>query len=706
MACPIAAGAAALILQKNPDWTPAQVKHALEATATEKGVAGQDDLYGWGLMDALGAWENTGLSLLSYEDSAHTIPDDDFSGSSTVYIYSVGLHPSHSYRVAYYDGANDKRATDNVTSSASGNLSSQHTFTPGTEADGTWHVIVSEAIATPPASYNATWAYTIASDNFTFSVFELPTVTTSAADNVTTVSVALRGGLTSLGTASSANASFEWGTTSGNLTLETTPQIVGSTGNFSDNLSSLSYDTTYYFRAKAVGDGTSYGDELNFTTKTLASIEITPEAPVLTSGRTWPFTAMGTAADNSTENLTSSVTWSSDNNSVATIDAAGLATALAAGNTIITAELGAISDNATLSVIASVEVNSGNRTALAYNESRGNIPLAIKGIPDLGPDTGVGEFTFNLSWDKDVIEVDNVTAETITDFTVLAGAPNNTTGTANVTGNTSDSYLVENITVATLSISAVGTPGESTSINVTVTQLIDHNSNPVSAVSINATVEIIDLVAETSIAQAVNATDQHRLWVNVNIDRIKDPSDNSTATIPGGIGSYTATASSNASSSIQFLTVRGVSPFDGPTFNATTGVFSVDADNVTSYIQPSNTPVAQLVPILIGDRFASVNMTVTFNAIGSASPPGTNAPEGHANTIILLRGDADKNGVVSVVDSLAIQQYLVGILTLSNINAINAATPVHEGPSGDQITVIDSLAIEQALVGIISDYYN
>jgi len=39
-------------------------------------------------------------------------------------------------------------------------------------------------------------------------------------------------------------------------------------GAFSARLPRLSPNTTYYFRAKAEGDGTIvYGDELNFTTK-------------------------------------------------------------------------------------------------------------------------------------------------------------------------------------------------------------------------------------------------------------------------------------------------------------------------------------------------------------------------------------------------------------------------------------------------------
>ncbi|MFC2052593.1 kelch repeat-containing protein, partial [Chloroflexota bacterium] len=78
-------------------------------------------------------------------------------------------------------------------------------------------------------------------------------ISTNAADNITTISATLNSSLDGLGDYSSANVSFEWGTTSGNLTQETNPQVMISTGNFSDNISSLSSNTTYYFRAKVTG---------------------------------------------------------------------------------------------------------------------------------------------------------------------------------------------------------------------------------------------------------------------------------------------------------------------------------------------------------------------------------------------------------------------------------------------------------------------
>ena len=58
---------------------------------------------------------------------------------------------------------------------------------------------------------------------------------------------------------------------------------------------------------------------------------MTPANPSVAKGLTQQFTATGTFSDNSTQDLTSQVTWASATTSVATITAAGLATAVATG---------------------------------------------------------------------------------------------------------------------------------------------------------------------------------------------------------------------------------------------------------------------------------------------------------------------------------------------------------------------------------------
>jgi len=93
----------------------------------------------------------------------------------------------------------------------------------------------------------------------------LPTVSTGAATGIGNTAATLNGILTDLGDASSAEVSFQWGTTTdyGN---ETDTQAMTSTGSFSATLSDLTTATTYHFRAKAVGEGTSYGIDRTLTT--------------------------------------------------------------------------------------------------------------------------------------------------------------------------------------------------------------------------------------------------------------------------------------------------------------------------------------------------------------------------------------------------------------------------------------------------------
>ncbi|MEY2786334.1 MAG: hypothetical protein RL277_2546 [Planctomycetota bacterium] len=55
MACPHAAGVAALMLAVNPALTPAQIETILTGTATDIGAPGRDDLFGHGLVNALQA---------------------------------------------------------------------------------------------------------------------------------------------------------------------------------------------------------------------------------------------------------------------------------------------------------------------------------------------------------------------------------------------------------------------------------------------------------------------------------------------------------------------------------------------------------------------------------------------------------------------------------------------------------------------------
>ena len=87
---------------------------------------------------------------------------------------------------------------------------------------------------------------------------------------------------------------------------------------------------------------------------TLTSIAVTPSNPSIAKGLTQGFTATGSYSNSTTQNLTGSVTWSSNTIAVATINSTtGVATCVAgSGSTTISATSGTISGSTTLTCTA------------------------------------------------------------------------------------------------------------------------------------------------------------------------------------------------------------------------------------------------------------------------------------------------------------------------------------------------------------------
>ncbi|MGB2591015.1 MAG: LamG-like jellyroll fold domain-containing protein, partial [Candidatus Acidiferrum sp.] len=116
---------------------------------------------------------------------------------------------------------------------------------------------------------------------------------------------------------------------------------------------------------KAAQLGSSSGTESVPPPPALVSIALSPSSATITTGATESFTATGTLSNNTTENLTSLVTWSSSNISVATIGAnTGLATGLSAGTSQVSASFGGlVSTTVTLTVNAAGGGGGGSAVA-------------------------------------------------------------------------------------------------------------------------------------------------------------------------------------------------------------------------------------------------------------------------------------------------------------------------------------------------------
>jgi Bacterial Ig-like domain (group 2) len=165
-------------------------------------------------------------------------------------------------------------------------------------------------------------------------------------------------------------------TATGNYSDGSTKNLTGSVSWQSQNTNAATITTGGMATAKAAGSSTiiatsgsvSGSTLLSVTSPTLVSIGVTPANPSIAKGKTEQFTATGTFSDNSTQNLTGSVTWTSQTATVVTINAGGLATAVAAGTSKIQAASGAISGSTALTVtvttptLVSIAVTPANPT--------------------------------------------------------------------------------------------------------------------------------------------------------------------------------------------------------------------------------------------------------------------------------------------------------------------------------------------------------
>ena len=114
--------------------------------------------------------------------------------------------------------------------------------------------------------------------------------------------------------------------------------------------------------------------------------------------------------------------------------------------------------------------------------------------------------------------------------------------------------------------------------------------------SLPASVTVLaSLVAETSISEAIDTDGV--VVIEVYINRIKDPDSGETAEIPGGIASYEVLLTADPAG-VEVLGVRGVYPYDYPTYYPSTGIFEAFSDSPQ---QPDDTtPVAKIVVRLTG----------------------------------------------------------------------------------------------------------
>ncbi len=341
------------------------------------------------------------------------------------------------------------------------------------------------------------------------------------------------------------------------------------------------------------------------TSKTLTSISVSPANNVIAPGTTRQFTATGTYSDNSTQNITTSVTWNSSNTSVATINSAnGMVTTTGAGTSSITATSGIIQGAASLTVPAHSLVSISVTPA----------------TPDIAPGTSqqfvatgtyldgaTQDLTSSASWNSSSTAVATIDA-----LTGKATATN--AGTTTITATFGGKSGSTNLKVTNLQSIAITTTSSSIAAG-TVQQF-----TATGTLSDSATQDLTSFVTWSSVPTTVATIDATGKATAISIG---------TATITAALGGISNTFTLTVTSAtVQSITVTPTTPSIavGSTqqFTATGGLSNNSTQDLTTSVTWSSLPTSVATIDATGKVTAAgtgtATITATLGGISGSAP--------------------------------------------------------------------------------------
>ncbi|EKO3563399.1 Ig-like domain-containing protein [Vibrio fluvialis] len=164
------------------------------------------------------------------------------------------------------------------------------------------------------------------------------------------------------------------------LSDETTQDVTASASWFSSDTNIAVISSTGILTALKVGSVnvtaslsgvTSGNKEVTINPATIVGIQITPATISLAKGLTQPITAIATYSDSTTQDVTSSVLWLSDNASVSTVNENGLLTAQGLGVANILASLDGLKSNASKVTVTDAIVTKLQVTPVTSSIAKG-----------------------------------------------------------------------------------------------------------------------------------------------------------------------------------------------------------------------------------------------------------------------------------------------------------------------------------------------
>ena len=250
---------------------------------------------------------------------------------------------------------------------------------------------------------------------------------------------------------------------------DVTAQAVWSTSNGAVAALSSGPETQGLVRGAAAGTATitatlagrSASAPIAVTAAVLTAIAVAPEQPSVPAGVRRSFTAIGIFSDQTSEDLTSQVTWSIADPTIATLTSSGVATAIHAGTTTVSASLGSLVGSTTMTVVAAtlqaIEVIPPDASIVQGTTTT----LQAMGTFS---DGSVADLTSQALWVSDAATV------SVSVVQGLAIAKGEAAGSANVTATFSGLSDTSIITVTSATLIALSVSPASVSLPVGLAQ--------------------------------------------------------------------------------------------------------------------------------------------------------------------------------------------------------------------------------------------
>jgi hypothetical protein len=359
---------------------------------------------------------------------------------------------------------------------------------------------------------------------------------------------------------------------------------------------------------------------------TLQSIAVNPPNPNLAPGLTLPFTAAGTYSDTSVHDLTSSATWSTGSNSVATVSATGLATAVSSSNTTVTAALGSIQASTTLAVkpsLVSIQVTPQNpSTSVGALE-----PFVATGTFSDGTQQNL---TSSVSWTSSssaaTIAVNGTSTSVSPGQSTITATAGSVTGTSLLTVNsatlTSIAITPGKPTIVagtTEQFTATGTFSDGSKQNLNSSVTWNSSSPNIAPVPVNGATTTL-LAGHTTITATLGSvTGTTTLTVSAAAPAQIQISPLSPLMAVDGSQQFTATAiyTDGTSANISSSATWTLTPATVATLNSASPGLAVGAGTGTARIVAAYNGLSASTTLTIQDQVASITLTPSTFSIAA-----------------------------------------------------------------------------------------